>query len=95
MSTFFLPRKTNNSSSLKSTKTNIQCQDIQCVQTMDSSGEGKQSQPLHPNPLVNEFLDTLNPMEKKAYYIAKSHLGTTFNIEKANAFLRWKKERNC
>lgn len=47
---------------------------------------------IHPNPLVNEFIGSLSPMEKRAHDIAKSHLGTTFNIEKANAFLRWKKE---
>lgn len=47
----------------------------------------------HPNPLVNEFLASLNEMELKAYHIAKSHLNTTFNIEKSNAFLRWKSER--
>jgi hypothetical protein len=48
----------------------------------------------HPNPLVNEFLKTLNTMEFQAYLIAKSHLRTTFNIEKSNAFLRWKSENN-
>lgn len=95
MSTFFLPRKTNTSSSQKNTNTNTQCQNSRGIQKINNLGEEQQSQPPHPNPLVNEFLDTLNPMEKKAYYIAKSHLGTTFNIEKANAFLRWKKERNC
>jgi len=47
----------------------------------------------HPNPLVNEILASLNEMELKAYHIAKSHLNTTFNIEKSNAFLRWKSER--
>ena len=87
MSSFFLPRKTNNSSSQKSVNN-------KCISKIDSSMEEQSLQTPHPNPLVNEFLDTLNPMEKKAYYIAKSHLGTTFNIEKANAFLRWKKERN-
>lgn len=50
-------------------------------------------QPPHPNPLVVEFLASLNEMELKAYHIAKSHLNTTFNIEKSNAFLRWKSER--
>lgn len=48
----------------------------------------------HPNPLVNEFLKSLNKMELQAYLIAKSHLRTTFNIEKSNAFLRWKSENN-
>lgn len=45
------------------------------------------------NPLVEEYLKSLSPKEYKAYEIAKNHLGTTFNIEKSNAFLRWKSER--
>lgn len=41
---------------------------------------------------IKLFLDSLEPIEKKAYLIAEDHLGTTFNIAKSNAFLRWKKE---
>lgn len=53
----------------------------------------KPSQSPSANPLVEEYLKSLSPMELKAYHIAKDHLGTTFNIEKANAFLQWKNKR--
>ena len=59
-----------------------------------NSEQNYTSEEIHPNPLVNEFLKSLSPMEKRAHDISKNHLGTTFNIEKANAFLRWKKENN-
>lgn len=49
--------------------------------------------PSATDHLVEEYLKSLSPVELKAYHIAKDHLGTTFNIEKANAFLRWKAER--
>jgi hypothetical protein len=41
-----------------------------------------------------QYLETLNEKEKKAYSIAKSHLGSSFQLEKSNTFLQWKKERN-
>lgn len=49
----------------------------------------------HPNPEVQAFLETLSPLEWKGYLIAKSQLNSTFNIEKANAYLRWRKERTA
>jgi hypothetical protein len=42
-----------------------------------------------------QYLETLNEKEKKAYYIAKSHLGSSFQLEKSNTFLQWKKERDA
>ncbi len=56
------------------------------------NADSKSVSETHPNPLVEKYLRSLSAMELKAYNIAKSHLGTTFNIEKANAFLRWKRE---
>jgi len=37
------------------------------------------------------YIDSLNEKEKKAYEIAKSHLGTTFHLMKSNGFIQWKK----
>ena len=48
----------------------------------------------HPNPDVQTFLASLSPLEWKGYLIAKSQLNSTFNIEKSNSYLRWKKSQS-
>jgi hypothetical protein len=42
---------------------------------------------------IKEYLISLTEKEKKAYEIAKSHLGMSFQIEKSVGFLKWKKEK--
>jgi hypothetical protein len=42
---------------------------------------------------IKEYLISLTEKEKKAYKIAKSHLGMSFQIEKSVGFLKWKKEK--
>ena len=44
--------------------------------------------------LLQEYLASLNEKEKKAYEIARDHLGTSFQLEKSNGFLKWKKTRD-
>jgi len=39
------------------------------------------------------YLETLSEKEKKAYHIAKSHLGTSFTLEKSNGYLKFKKSK--
>ena len=46
------------------------------------------------NTDIEKYIGQLNPNEKKAYEIAKDHLGTSFNIEKSNGFLKWKSQKN-
>jgi hypothetical protein len=41
--------------------------------------------------LIVEYVQQLNPIEKKAYAIAKNHLKSSFNIVKSNGFNEWKK----
>lgn len=41
---------------------------------------------------VIEYLSQLDPIEKKAYKIAKEHLGSSFNIVKSNGYCDWLKE---
>lgn len=36
-----------------------------------------------------EYLETLTARERKAYEIAKSHLGMSFNLKKSNGYLKW------
>lgn len=40
--------------------------------------------------LCKMYLKTLDEKEFKSYNIAKSHLGTSFQLEKSNGFLQWK-----
>ena len=39
------------------------------------------------------FYESLSPKEKKAYQIAKEHLGSLFDISKTNGFLQWQKNQ--
>ena len=41
-----------------------------------------------------QYYNQLDPIEKKAYHIAKEHLGSSFNIVKSNGFCDWLKEQN-
>jgi len=38
-----------------------------------------------------KYLKQLEPIEKQAYTIGKSHLGTSFNVLKSNGYASWKK----
>lgn len=40
--------------------------------------------------LLGKYVESLSEKELKAYHIAKSHLGTSFNLEKSRGFLDWK-----
>ena len=42
--------------------------------------------------LLEEYLTTLDEKELKAYWIAKTHLGDSFQLEKSVGYLKWIKE---
>jgi len=42
---------------------------------------------------LQEYVNTFTEKEKKAYDIAASHLGSSFNIEKSVGFIQWMKKR--
>jgi len=59
---------------------------------------------IHDNNQVNtiqnsitieeeQYINSLNEKERKAYEIAKSHLGSTFHLMKSNGFSEWKKSK--
>jgi hypothetical protein len=50
--------------------------------------------PLEKQTEVYNYLIQMNEYQKKAYLIAKDHLGTSFNILKSNGFIEWKKQQN-
>ena len=43
--------------------------------------------------LEQQYLETLSEKEKKAYEIAKEHLGMSFQLEKSVGYLRWLKSK--
>lgn len=43
------------------------------------------------NELMKEYISTLSEKEFKAYKIAESHLGTSFDLLKSNGYLNWLK----
>jgi len=45
------------------------------------------------DPELEAYLQSLSPKEVKAYYIAKDHLGMTYQYEKSIGYLAWKKSQ--
>jgi enolase len=41
---------------------------------------------------IYNYLSSLDETQKKAYLIAKNHLGSSFSIYKSNGFKEWKKK---
>lgn len=41
---------------------------------------------------LNKYVESLSEKELKAYHIAKSHLGSSFSLEKSRGFIDWKKK---
>ncbi len=60
--------------------------DIPVPDIVNTYNEDKQKE-------IHEYLSNLNDMQKKAYLIAKTHLGTSFNIYKSNGFKEWQKNK--
>jgi len=38
---------------------------------------------------MKDYVATLSPKERKGYEIARSHLETSFDLEKSNGFIQW------
>ena len=43
--------------------------------------------------LTEEYIATFDEKHKIAYEIAKSHWGMSYQVEKSNGFLEWKKKK--
>ena len=43
--------------------------------------------------LTELYIESLSEKEMKSYAIAKSHLGSSFSLEKSVGFLKWKKKQ--
>ena len=46
-----------------------------------------------PTQQPQQYIESLTPKERKAYEIAKSHLGTSFDLEKSRGFQTWKEKQ--
>jgi len=64
---------------------------IDFIKTGLSIPESVQKLPLEKQTEIYNYLIQMTPSQKKAYLIAKDHLGTSFNILKSNGFIDWKK----
>ena len=42
---------------------------------------------------IIDYLSSLNEFQKKAYFIAFDHLGSSFNIIRSNGFKEWGKNK--
>lgn len=42
---------------------------------------------------IDEFINDLSEKKQKAYAIAKSHFGTSFDIKKCNKFMEWEQQQ--
>jgi hypothetical protein len=52
----------------------------------------KMESPDSEAELLNTYLQSLSEKERKAYEIAKDHLGMSFQLEKSSGYNKWKKE---
>jgi hypothetical protein len=48
---------------------------------------------MDTNSSLQLYLEQLNDIQKKAHDIAKSHLGTSYNILRSNGYIEWMKEQ--
>ena len=44
---------------------------------------------IETTSLSTKYVESLSEKEYKAYVIAKSHLGTSFHLEKSLGFIKW------
>ena len=61
----------------------IICDDIGLSPIQSSSNQSS------INSLLELYLQSLNEKELRAYMIAKSHLGSSFDLSKSGGFVKW------
>ena len=47
------------------------------------------------NNLEEMYWNSLSEKERKAYEVAKNHLGSLWDVYKSNGFLQWKKKQDA
>lgn len=61
------------------------------IQTLLPSNYDKYSEETQKS--IMEYISQLSDIERKACFIAKNHLGSSFNIVKSNGYNDWMKSR--
>lgn len=51
-------------------------------------------QTVSTDPEIENYIQSLDELEAKTFEIAKSHLGTSFNIKKSIGFIEWKNKQS-
>jgi hypothetical protein len=46
---------------------------------------------IEEESLYNMYISQMSVIERKAFEIAKEHLGSSFNIDRSIGFIEWKK----
>jgi len=49
----------------------------------------QQEQQQEHNKRIEDYINQLTPFEQSAHRIAKSHLGSSFNLIKSNGYIKW------
>ena len=60
----------------------------------DNSENSLTNYPEETRALVLQYLQQMNEKEKKAYLIAKEHLGTSFHIVKSIGYIEWNNRKS-
>ena len=60
------------------------------MEKKDQTQKEKEMKKQQEQTEINNYINQMNESQKKAYLIAKDHLGTSFNILKSNGFIEWK-----
>ena len=58
-------------------------------QKKEQQQQQQRQQQEHGVDDADAYTSQMSPFELSAYRIAKSHLGTSFNLKKSNGFLKW------
>jgi hypothetical protein len=53
---------------------------------------GVATKPHPQQKYLDQYIKTLDEKELKAYHIARDHLGMSFQLDKSNGYLNWKKD---
>jgi predicted transcriptional regulator len=62
-----------------------------------STAHPSETRPHQPvtisNSVIDDYISSLDDLEIKTLEIAKSHLGSSFNIKKSIGFIQWKEKQ--
>lgn len=53
------------------------------------------AKPQYTDPLLNEYVQSMNEKEYQGYLIAKSHLGSSFDLSKSLGYQEYLSKKIC